>query len=131
MVITFEIKFRCLVWGLCVIYVICIYLLVSNTIYVSDNVRVLKRTWWRLFQKRACALNLISKFLLPITSIMNFDFEKIKFRFQAEHISTMFRVPSCDVPCDLRIKTMLCSSLPPFVYRRVHVLFTLLVFVGV
>jgi hypothetical protein len=43
----------------------------------------------------------------------------------------MFRVPSCDVRYDLRIKTMLCSSLPPFVCRRVHVLPTLLVFVGV
>ena len=35
----------------------------------------------------SCALNLISTFLLPITSKVNFDFEKIKFRFQTEHIS--------------------------------------------
>ena len=37
--------------------------------------------------------------------------------------------PCCDVRYDFRIKTMLCSSLPPAVCSRVHVLFTLFVFV--
>jgi hypothetical protein len=37
-------------------------------------------------------------------------------------------VPWCAVGYDFRIKTMFGSSLPPVVYRRVHVLFTLFVF---
>jgi hypothetical protein len=37
--------------------------------------------------------------------------------------------PCCHVRCDFRIKTMFRSSLPPVVYRRAHVLFTLCVFV--
>ena len=40
-----------------------------------------------------------------------------------------FWVPCWDVYYDFRIKTMFGSSLPPVVFRRVHVLFTLFVFV--
>jgi hypothetical protein len=39
------------------------------------------------------------------------------------------RVPCCDVRYDFGIKTMLGSSLSLIVCRRVHVLFTLFVFV--
>jgi hypothetical protein len=42
-----------------------------------------------------------------------------------------FLVPCCDVGCDFQIQTMFGSSLPPFVCRRTHVLFTLFVFVCV
>ena len=35
--------------------------------------------------------------------------------------------PCCDVLYDFHIKTMFCSSLPPVVCRRDHVLFTLCV----
>ena len=37
----------------------------------------------------------------------------------------MFWVPCCNLRYDIRIKTMLCSSLPPAGGSRVHVLFTL------
>jgi hypothetical protein len=40
-----------------------------------------------------------------------------------------FWVPCCDVRYDFHIKTIFGSSLPPFVWRRAHVLFTLFVFV--
>ena len=42
-----------------------------------------------------------------------------------------FRVLSCDVRYDFRIKTMFGSSLPPVVCRLAHVLFTLFVCVRV
>ena len=42
-----------------------------------------------------------------------------------------FFVPCCDVCYDFHIKTMFGSSLLPVVCRRVHVLFTLFVFVYV
>ena len=38
-----------------------------------------------------------------------------------------FYVPCCNVHCDLCIKTMFGSSLPPVVCRRAHVLITLFV----
>jgi hypothetical protein len=38
-------------------------------------------------------------------------------------------VTYCDIRYDFRIETMFGSSLPPVVWRRVHVLFTLFVFV--
>jgi hypothetical protein len=41
----------------------------------------------------------------------------------------MLLVLCCDVHYDFRIITMFGSSLPPVVYRRPHVLFTLFVFV--
>ena len=40
-----------------------------------------------------------------------------------------FNVPCDDFRYDVRIKTMFGSSLPPVVCKRVHVLFTLFVFV--
>jgi hypothetical protein len=40
-------------------------------------------------------------------------------------------IPSCDVRYDFHIKTMFGSSLPPVLCRRVHILFTLFVFVWV
>jgi hypothetical protein len=40
-----------------------------------------------------------------------------------------FWVPCCDAHYDFHIKTIFGSSLPPFVCRRAHVLFTLFVFV--
>jgi hypothetical protein len=42
-----------------------------------------------------------------------------------------FWVPCCDVRYDFHIKKLFCLSLPPVVCRRVHVLFTLFVFVWV
>ena len=42
-----------------------------------------------------------------------------------------FWVPGCDIRYNFRIKTMFGSSLPPFVCRSAHVLFTLFVFVCV
>ena len=42
-----------------------------------------------------------------------------------------FLVPCCDVRYDFRVKTMLGSSLFPFVLSRVHVLFMLSVFIYV
>jgi len=42
-----------------------------------------------------------------------------------------FRVPCCDVSYDFHIETIFGSSLPPVVCRRVHVIFTLFVFVYV
>ena len=44
---------------------------------------------------------------------------------------TFALVPCCDVRYDFRIKTMFGSSLPLVVCKRVHVLFTLFVFVCV
>ena len=73
------------------------YLLVSNTISISDNVRVLKRTWWRLFQKRVvCTKSDIYDFItyylknefrfrkdkISISNRTYFDFEKNEILFR-------------------------------------------------
>ena len=75
----------------------CMYLLVSNTISISDNVRVLKRTWWRLFQKRVvCTKSDIYDFItyylknefrfrkdkISISNRTYFDFEKNEILFR-------------------------------------------------
>jgi len=45
------------------------------------------------------------------------------------YVSLHSEFPSCDVRNDFNIKTMLGSSFPPVVCRRVHVKFTLFVIV--
>jgi hypothetical protein len=98
-----------------------------NTTFVGHNytqkhnTKCVGHTYAKKTQHNMCRTQLY-------TSNIVFTIQKLNFVLLRVFI---FRVPSCDVRYHLRIKTMLCSSLPPFICRRVHIWLTLFVFVGI
>jgi hypothetical protein len=80
------------------------------SLFLHCRIQQLKSKW-----------NFFSKFL-------HLSIELLKICFQL--VCPTFWISCCGVRNDFCIKTMFGSSLPPFVCRRAHVLFTLFVFVA-
>ena len=102
-------------------------LLCSLHILVSNTYWMYTRVTWRVSYKRQELLPLREHLSSPqFCSGVRVALRLSFFQIVLSCVFT-FGVPYCDVPYDFHIKPMFGSSLPPVVYRRVHVLFRLFV----